>query len=816
MTETNHTRSRGASLLGLLLQLMAFGGTLALYFLSRSEAVFSLAWFILGGVPIWFTALLVFRQRELAALEALDLDELRREKQAAGGGEALFGEGSLGFRVAETRLRWMQKWLVPGFGLFTAVYLATMAIVLWWRLRGFGLSIGAEAWTAPARIPVTMVILTIIGGLVFMLSRYTSGMGRVAEWQLLRGCGSYMLGNTLLAAVLLGFLGAIIYTEWPTGEQVLAFGTLVVMLVLAAEMLVNFVLDIYRPRTPDTEPRACFDSRLLGLFAEPGGIASSIADAINYQFGFQVSQTWFYQLLQRAFVWLIAAGALSLWLLTCIVIVQPQEHVIVERFGRQLNAERPWGPGPHLKLPWPIEVARAYNTEQLHEIMIGFEDYNAEPDYAEAMKRVMLWTDTKHMGQKHFDFMIAPTDQLADQTSGTSPEPLFDDEESRIDKAAPVHLMRMDVAIQYRICKDRLSLFTQQMQDPHRTLFNIAWEEVGRLMASTTADDVLGEGLGDIGPALRARIDERVSKLGFEVVYVGTMNIHPEKSVAEAYRTIVQAEQEKTGAIREALVIESERLSKVAGNARTARALAQAVEQARLASSRINTAENTLRNVKAAVLADLSAQLSKIEPAFLARVQAQAGLERAREVHRETDRDFNIGLGETVSTRQTARDNVTRAEQKLQAADAELELQLAPLRTSSAQELQPGQFDTLTRLTESRTASAYWNERLASHFTLANLEGEAASVLAKAFTRRWVIETVEDARLVRARNEREAYQAAPNIYKARLVMEALVAGMKDARKFFLAFEPGDRTVRVRFIAEDPPPTDMISARPDME
>ena len=816
MTETNHTRSRSASVLGLLLQIVAFAGTLALYFLSRSEAVFNLAWFILGGVPIWFTALLVFRQRELTALEELDLEELRREKQAVGGGEALFGEGGLGFRVAETRLRWMQKWLVPGFGLFTALYLATLAIVLWWRLRGFGLSIGAEAWTAPDKIPVTMVILTIIGGLVFMLSRYTSGMGRVPEWQLLRGCGSYMLGNTLLTAVLLGFLGAIIYTEWTTGEQVLAYATLIIMLTLAAEILVNFVLDIYRPRTPDTEPRACFDSRLLGLFAEPGGIASSIADAINYQFGFQVSQTWFYQLLQRAFIWLFATGALSLWLLTCIVVVQPYEHVIVERFGRQVNAESPWGPGPHLKLPWPIDVARAYNTEQLHQIMIGFADYNAEPDYAEAMKRVMLWTDTKHMGQKHFDFMIAPTKQSADQVVDPSSESLFDEEDNRIDKASPVHLMRMDVAIQYRICHKRLNLFTQQMQDPHKALFNIAWEEVGRLMASSTADDVLGEKLGDIGPTLRARIDERVKEYGFEVVYVGTMNIHPEKSVAEAYRTIVQAEQEKTGAIREALVIESERLSKVAGDSRTARALANAVEQARLASSRVNSAENALRGVEEAVLADLAAQLTEIEPEFQAHVEAQARLERAREVNLETERDFNIGLGETVSTRLATRDSMARAEQELQVAAAQLEQRLAPLRTKAARELQPGQFETLTRLTESRTARAYWNDRLARHFTLANLQGEAASVLAQAFTRRWEIETREDARLVRARNEREAYQAAPSIYKARLLMEALVAGMKDARKFFLAFDPGDRTVRVRFIAEDPPPTDMISARPDMQ
>ena len=106
MTETAHTRSRRASLSGLAVQLVAFVGILSIGGVSHSLALRYLAWFVLGGVPLWFVALLVFRQRELAALEALDLEELRRERQSAGG-EALFDEG--GFRIAETRLRWMQR-----------------------------------------------------------------------------------------------------------------------------------------------------------------------------------------------------------------------------------------------------------------------------------------------------------------------------------------------------------------------------------------------------------------------------------------------------------------------------------------------------------------------------------------------------------------------------------------------------------------------------------------------------------------------------------------------------------------------------------
>ena len=49
----------------------------------------------------------------------------------------------------------------------------------------------------------------------------------------------------------------------------------------------------------------------LQSIAEPGRIGSSIADALNYQFGFEVSKTWFYQLLSRACVPLIIFGGLA-------------------------------------------------------------------------------------------------------------------------------------------------------------------------------------------------------------------------------------------------------------------------------------------------------------------------------------------------------------------------------------------------------------------------------------------------------------------------------------------------------------------------
>jgi hypothetical protein len=75
-------------------------------------------------------------------------------------------------------------------------------------------------------------------------------------------------------------------------------------------------------------------------------------------------------------------------------------------------------------------------------------------------------------------------------------------------------------------------------------------------------------------------------------------------------------------------------------------------------------------------------------------------------------------------------------------------------------------------------------------------------MLAAALAERWTKEMDAARQLVQMQNEREAYRAAPAVYQARRLIEVLVEGMKDARKFFLAFEPGSRQVRVRFVVDD--------------
>jgi len=82
----------------------------------------------------------------------------------------------------------------------------------------------------------------------------------------------------------------------------------VLLAVVALETLAQLVLEIYRPRTKRGSPRPLFESRLVGLLGQPEGLITTASQALDYQFGFKVSETWFYRFFARA-IWVLVFPA---------------------------------------------------------------------------------------------------------------------------------------------------------------------------------------------------------------------------------------------------------------------------------------------------------------------------------------------------------------------------------------------------------------------------------------------------------------------------------------------------------------------------
>ena len=304
-----------------------------------------------------------------------------------------------------------------------------------------------------------------------------------------------------------------------------------------------------------------------------------------------------------------------------------------------------------------------------------------------------------------------------------------------------------------------------------------------------------------------------MAPLGLAVVYVGVTNVHPEMTVAQAYRNVIGAELEKVAEIRKALVFENQKLSEVAGDVQLARALARATSAADVAGRRQIQADQALRDADSKVVEALQTSLAEHEPAMRERVLAAIALMDAELQREQVKQDYELGLGKTLEAQAEAERIVAAKRAGDHVVAAGLESALAPWRAEALTRLAEPQVQALVDGFEARVAAAYWEAQLAAQFTPARLQGKVAKQLADALADRWQIEMKAVGDLASARNEREAYRVAPRIYKARRLIDVLVAGLKDSRKYFLAFDPGNRKVRVRFVLEDEPvrPEETIGA-----
>ncbi len=538
---TSSKRPEQVAWASLVLCLVFFGLTFIFGRWSGFFAISAVAFQILGSALIWLVLAIQFHQRSLAEQEKLDMSQLAEDK----GASALFegkGERATLLAAAQRRLDLLEKWFVPIFGALIAAYNIAIGLYL---VKAFG-----AALPGGTQQPLVCAIVTAAVAFVsFLMSRYATGMSVELPWKPLRAGGSFLLGAAVMCfAVALSLAG--VHFQFGAAIEVVAYVVPILMIVLGAETALNTVFDIYRPRLKGQYSRAAFDSRLLGVINEPGGIVHSAAAAIDYQFGFKVSDTWFYKLLEKAIVSLVLFSSVTLYLASCIVVIEPNEEAIVERFGNPLTKAgqpRCITPGIHLKLPWPIDIAYKHPTKDILELYVGYTP-KIDPKTGRIAPESLLW------GQSHYEEEHSVL--VASEFTG---------EEMDEGGGVPVSLVKTNIPIHYRI-KD-LYTYIYGHDDPGKLLEAICYQELARFAASARVEvdeagsgEVAFESLFGAGRTVaKAILTKRVQAaaeeqgLGIELVYLGVHGIHPPPEVAPDYEAVIGAVQK-----RQALVLQAE------------------------------------------------------------------------------------------------------------------------------------------------------------------------------------------------------------------------------------------------------------------
>ncbi len=527
-------------LVNLLISLLA--AALGTYISRQTASVTDEVVSVFLGLGFLVTLFSFFQMRMEARekLEKLELDELAKSARST----TLFeGTDAEAFPARRAREQF-ERWLVPGFCI---VLLALQGLTVWWV---WSKTINPAAAEVKTSLPMMASFFGFLFFLQFLPGRYSVNVARLEGQRLLRPGGSFLLLGAYLSLLAAGGNVAIFFAHSKL-DLYLARALCVILTLLAVENLFTLVLEIYRPRIRGQAARVLYESRLVGLLGQPESVFTTAAHALDYQFGFKVSETWFYQFLQKAFLWLLLIQAGLLWLSTSFVFIEPEEQALLEHYGEPAASRPVLDPGWHLKWPWPMDAVYRFQTHRVQTFTVG-----VVPKEGEAEENTIVWTKSHY--KEEFNLPVANKEQ--DSASNTN---------AAGEKAAPpANLVTASVPVQYQI-KDIVA-WARNHANPNELLERLATREVVRHLVSVDFFDFMSVGRQKSAEALRANIQKAADaeRLGVNILFVGLQDVHPPVSVAEAFEAVIGAEQ-----TREAKILTAE------GEAAKTNALAAAEAQ---------------------------------------------------------------------------------------------------------------------------------------------------------------------------------------------------------------------------------------------
>lgn len=495
------------------------------------------------------------RQRQ----EERDAAEYHRQH----GNAELFGDADEAVKLATRSNRQYMKYFVPSATILMGITLGAFVVNRWFIYRPLTASPVAINPLPMAILAFCCCIATLIAGSFFI------GVSRERGCRWIRPAAAWLFLSGILS--LAG--SAVLFCEYAkkftvTADITMARIGVVILGILAIELILAFVIEFYRPRMPNEEERPLPESRLLSFFTEPGSVARNVADSLDYQFGFRVSDAWFYRFLERTIVPLLMVMVAAFWLMTCIVTVEPDQTALRERFGRAVNQE-PFGAGVYFKLPYPFESIYRFSSTRVQQLTIeghddkeeeieqpgeddghghdhghGHNEKEKEDDHGN--ESTILWNiEKKHgdeagflVGAKSFERVSLDVQLGSGNSQGQQ----------------GVGLLAAHIPLFFKV--NNLYKYSYNNRDAALILKNIGQRELLEYFIQTDWNHLLGAGRGEAAEILRERIQRAADEfdLGVEVVFIALTGLHPPVGVGAAFETITQATVDKQRLIQDAQI----------------------------------------------------------------------------------------------------------------------------------------------------------------------------------------------------------------------------------------------------------------------
>ena len=224
----------------------------------------------------------------------------------------------------------------------------------------------------------------------------------------------------------------------------------------------------------------------------------------------------------------VLLGALIIWGLSGIYIVQPDEAGVVLRLGRYVRTE---GPGPHIHLPYPIEEVFKPKVTQVRQTAVGYR--------------------AQSVGGVFQQGRVQSVEEESSMLTGDE------------------NIINVQFNIQYQIKPDGAVDYLFNVIRPDQVVARAAEASMREVIGKNTLDSALTDGRvqiqNDVADLLQKILDRY--QVGVQVVAVQMQDVQPPKEVSDAFKDVASAREDKQRSINEAEAYRRDILPKAQGQA---------------------------------------------------------------------------------------------------------------------------------------------------------------------------------------------------------------------------------------------------------
>lgn len=221
---------------------------------------------------------------------------------------------------------------------------------------------------------------------------------------------------------------------------------------------------------------------------------------------------------RRVALWLVVLGAVG-YLLSGISVIGVNETGVVKRFGRVIDDRL--APGLHYRLPWPVDRIVKVSTGEIHRLRTGF---GADPEQVAEFERNYGPITGSEVGS-----FVVPYCLTGDK-----------------------NIVHVKVIAQYRINDPRAYLV--EFKDPESVALRCVQSAVLTTFSRCEVDSALTTGRLMLQQQILEQVKRQLEALntGISVFSTEIKNVRPPSSVAQAFKDVVNAREERRTVVHNA------------------------------------------------------------------------------------------------------------------------------------------------------------------------------------------------------------------------------------------------------------------------